>query len=259
MSQMSKTLEGRRKLVKIFRLDNSLIRPTVTSNDIANFFLVITNYIGFIIMHSGINVKNHRDVLTVDVMCDKLINSPTLESVRMLIGMVMGSQGKPSQATIDISYDNFLEFMRDEQWDAQNARPRAWLYQNCYEFGHFRTSEKTDGLFAGTLPLSFFLTRCTDLFGDHFSLGDMEKRIAETNEYFGGNEHFQATDVVLSNGSDDPWTLLGVKNDTKATGNYVVHIEGASHVADFYPSSNSDPNTLRIARQMTVKMIEDVL
>lgn len=88
MRQMSTTPEGRHELVKIFRcwnvsffskhfhlslmwleeqitenwfalffrLDDSLIRPTVSQKDIANFFLVISNYISFIVMHSGINV-----------------------------------------------------------------------------------------------------------------------------------------------------------------------------------------------------------
>lgn len=66
-------------------------------------------------------------------MCDKLINSPTLQSLRMLIGMVMRSQGKPSQATIDISYDNFLDSMRDEQWDTKNARRKhIHIILYCY-------------------------------------------------------------------------------------------------------------------------------
>uniref|UniRef100_A0A1I8ESX8 Serine carboxypeptidase S28 family protein n=1 Tax=Wuchereria bancrofti TaxID=6293 RepID=A0A1I8ESX8_WUCBA len=258
MRQMSTTLEGRRKLVKIFRLDDSLIRPTVSEKDIANFFLVISNYLSFIVMHSGINVKDHRDLLTLDVMCDKLIHSPSLESIRELIGMVMTSQGKSSHSAIDIGYNNFLDFMRDERWNTRNAQPRAWLYQNCHEFGHFRTSEEINGLFAGTLPLSFFLARCTDVFGNHFSLEDTENRIAETNEYFGGNKNFQGTDVILSNGSDDPWTLLGVTDGPSAINNYIIGIDGTSHVADFYPPSNSDSNSLRIAQYRIIQVIEDI-
>uniref|UniRef100_A0A0R3RVF7 Serine protease K12H4.7 n=1 Tax=Elaeophora elaphi TaxID=1147741 RepID=A0A0R3RVF7_9BILA len=272
MRQLSTTLEGRRELVRIFRLDDSLIRPTVSPHDIANFFLVISNYIGFIVMHSGINVKNHRDLLTLDMMCRKLTNSPTLESIRELIGMVMASQGKSPNSAIDIGYNSFLDFMRDERWNTRSVQPRAWLYQNCHEFGHFRTSEDINGLFGGTLPLSFFLARCTDVFGDRFTLEETEKRIAETNRYFGGNEHFQATDVILSNGSDDPWTLLGVYNGTSANGNYIVRIEGVfffpiflliitgtSHVADFYPPSNSDSNSLRMAQYRIIQMIENIV
>ncbi|VDN90329.1 unnamed protein product [Brugia pahangi] len=259
MRQMSTTLEGRRELVKIFRLDDSLIRPTVSDKDIANFFLVISNYISFIVMHSGINVKDHRDLLTLDVMCSKLTDSPSLESIRVLIGMVMISQGKSSHSAIDVGYNSFLDFMRDERWNTRNAQPRAWLYQNCHEFGHFRTSEELNGLFAGTLPLSFFLARCTDVFGDHFSLENTEKRIAETNEYFGGNKNFQGTDVILSNGSDDPWTLLGVYNGTSAINNYIICIEGTSHVADFYPPSNSDSNALRTAQYRIIQVIESIV
>uniref|UniRef100_A0A1I7VMQ1 Serine protease K12H4.7 n=1 Tax=Loa loa TaxID=7209 RepID=A0A1I7VMQ1_LOALO len=259
MRQMSTTHEGRRKLVKIFRLDDSLIRPAVSDKDVANFFLVISNYISFIVMHSGINVKDHRDLLTLDVMCSKLTHSPSLESIRELIGMVMASQGKSSHSAIDIGYNSFLDFMRDERWNTRNAQPRAWLYQNCHEFGHFRTSEEANGLFGGTLPLSFFLARCKDVFGGHFSLENTEKRIAETNEYFGGNQHFQATDVILSNGSDDPWTLLGIYNGTSAIGNFVICIEGTSHVADFYPPSNFDSNALRNAQYKIIRVIEDIV
>ncbi|MCP9260966.1 putative serine protease K12H4.7 [Dirofilaria immitis] len=38
-------------------------------------------------------LKNHRDLLTLDVMCNKLISSSSLQSIRLLIGMVMTSQG----------------------------------------------------------------------------------------------------------------------------------------------------------------------
>ncbi|VBB28270.1 unnamed protein product, partial [Acanthocheilonema viteae] len=259
MRQMSTTLEGRRELVKIFRLDDSLIRPTVSPNDIANFFFVISNYISFIVMHSGINVKNHRDLLTLDVMCNKLTHSPTLQSIRTLIEMVMTSQGKSSHSGIDIGYNSFLDFVRDERWNTHTSQPRAWLYQKCHEFGHFRTSEEMNGLFGGTLPLSFFLARCNDVFGNQFSLENTEKRIAETNQYFGGNEHFQTTDVILSNGSDDPWTLLGISNSTNAGGNYIICIEGTSHVADFYPPSISDSDSLRIAQYRIIELIEDMI
>ncbi|VDN02619.1 unnamed protein product [Thelazia callipaeda] len=157
MREMSETNEGRKDLVRIFRLDKSLNQPSVSQKDIANFFLVITNYISFIIMHSGINVKGHRDLLTLDTMCKKLTNSPLLESIRGLISMVMISQGKLPQSALDIGYKSFVDFMRDERWNTASSQPRAWLYQNCNEFGHFRTSEKPDGLFGGTLPLKYDL------------------------------------------------------------------------------------------------------
>uniref|UniRef100_A0A183D9V9 E3 ubiquitin-protein ligase n=1 Tax=Gongylonema pulchrum TaxID=637853 RepID=A0A183D9V9_9BILA len=138
-------------------LDDSLLRPTVSHKDIANFFLVISNYISFIVMHSGINVKGHRDLLTLDTMCRELTsNSSSLHSLRSIIAMVMVAHGKSPHSAIDVGYDSFLEFMRDERWNTQNAQPRAWLFQNCNEFGHFRTSERSNGLFAGTLPLRFF-------------------------------------------------------------------------------------------------------
>uniref|UniRef100_A0A8R1TQX9 Serine protease K12H4.7 n=1 Tax=Onchocerca volvulus TaxID=6282 RepID=A0A8R1TQX9_ONCVO len=259
MRQMSTTLQGRHELVKIFRLDNSLIQPTVSQKDIANFFFVISNYISFIIMHSGINVKDHRDLLTLDVVCDELISSPSLQTMRKLIGLVIATQGKSRHSDIDVSYDSFLKSVREERWNTPNIRPRLWLYQNCHEFGHFRTSENITGLFAGTLPLSFFLARCKDVFGDHFSVEEMESRIAETNQYFGGNQHFQATNVILSNGSNDPWTLLGLYNSTSATGNYIIYIEGTSHAADFYPPTYSDSSALRSAQSRIIQVIEDIV
>lgn len=55
-------------------------------------------------------------------MCSKLTYSPSLESIRVLIGMVMSSQGKSPHSAIDIGYDSFLEFMRDEHWNTRNAQ-----------------------------------------------------------------------------------------------------------------------------------------
>ncbi|CAG9539717.1 unnamed protein product [Cercopithifilaria johnstoni] len=87
----------------------------------------------------------------------------------------------------------------------------------------------------------------------------MEKRIAETNQYFGGNKHFKATDVILFNGSDDPWTLLGMCNSTDVIDDYIICIEGTSHAADIYPPRNSDSNALKNAQYRMIQMIEDIV
>ncbi|VDO59569.1 unnamed protein product [Onchocerca flexuosa] len=73
-------------------------------------------------MHSGVNVKDHRDSLTLDVVCDNLISSPTLQTMRKLIGMVIASQGKSHHSRIDVGYDNFLKSMREEHWNTRNTR-----------------------------------------------------------------------------------------------------------------------------------------
>uniref|UniRef100_A0A914RNP6 Uncharacterized protein n=1 Tax=Parascaris equorum TaxID=6256 RepID=A0A914RNP6_PAREQ len=100
--------------------------------------------------------------------------------------------------------------------------PRAWLYQNCNEFGHFATSEDPDGIFGDTVPLSFFIARCEDVFGAEYTKERILQNIAETNDYFGGNTNFKATDVIFPNGSDDPWFALGV---LEANGNDVIFID----------------------------------
>ncbi|VDM48499.1 unnamed protein product [Toxocara canis] len=250
LTEKMKTQAGRHEIVEIFRLDDSLIRPKVSVKDIQNFFFVVRNYINFIIMHSAINARMHRDVLTLRSMCD-ILDGVSIQSLRKVISMVMIAQGKSPNTAIDVSYDNFVKFMKNERYAQPSSQPRAWLYQNCNEFGHFATSEDRNGFFGDTIPLSFFIGRCQDVFGPEYTKERILQNIASTNTYFGGNKNFklfvpihlkrtlindkgidffsgilcsiQATDVIFPNGSDDPWFALGV---LEARGNDIIFIDG---------------------------------
>lgn len=49
---------------------------------------------------------------------------------------------------------NLMKFKKVSK-KKDEIKDRAWLYQACNEFGHFRTSENSNSLFAGTIPLKF--------------------------------------------------------------------------------------------------------
>ncbi|KHN87475.1 Putative serine protease K12H4.7 [Toxocara canis] len=255
LTEKMKTQAGRHEIVEIFRLDDSLIRPKVSVKDIQNFFFVVRNYINFIIMHSAINARMHRDVLTLRSMCD-ILDGVSIQSLRKVISMVMIAQGKSPNTAIDVSYDNFVKFMKNERYAQPSSQPRAWLYQNCNEFGHFATSEDRNGFFGDTIPLSFFIGRCQDVFGPEYTKERILQNIASTNTYFGGNKNFKATDVIFPNGSDDPWFALGV---LEARGNDVIFIDGTSHVADMYPSRSSDSHSLQLAQQRIRRKLEEFM
>ncbi|VDK19830.1 unnamed protein product [Anisakis simplex] len=117
-----KTLKGRREIVRVFRLDDSLLRPGMSEKDVQNFFFVVRNYINFIIMHSAINARIHRDLLTLHSMCDKLRGGTSIKQLRDVISMVMKAHGKSPLTPIDISYRNFVEFMKNERFGRPSSQ-----------------------------------------------------------------------------------------------------------------------------------------
>lgn len=58
----------------------------------------------------------------------------------------------------------------------------------------------------------------------------------------------QATNIVLPNGSLDPWHALGTYNMNNLTSMYPYLINGTAHCADMYPSYENEPVALSAAR-----------
>ncbi|PIO62932.1 hypothetical protein TELCIR_15489 [Teladorsagia circumcincta] len=54
-----------------------------------------------------------------------------------------------------------------------------------------------------------FTKMCTDVFGEQFSAAAIQNSIYRTNHRYGGKEHYRGTNVVIPNGSLDPWHALG--------------------------------------------------
>ena len=99
-------------------------------------------------------------------------------------------------------------------------------------------------------PLSFSVQQCRDIFGPKFNESAIVEDIKWTEMNYGGRNISKDTqNIVLPNGSIDPWHALGI---LKSVNIYVttIYIKGTAHCADMESPSEEDPPDLVRAREM---------
>lgn len=135
---------------------------------------------------------------------------------------------------------------------------RQWTYQTCVEFGFFQSSDLKDRQpFGDYFPVEFFIQQCADIFGSKFTTDLLQKGVQFTNDYYGGFK-LTVTNVILPNGSIDPWHALGITKDINEKAR-ALFINGTAHCADMYPDSPLDPPELTNAREKIADAIGDFL
>jgi len=132
-----------------------------------------------------------------------------------------------------------------------------WTYQTCTEFGYYQDSDLTNQPFGHSFPLSFSLRQCMDIFGPQFTPAMINSAINETNLYYGGR-NLQVSNVILPNGSVDPWHALGILTGLGPL-TPAVYIMGTAHCANMYPPRNLDPPELNYARTMITQQLQNWL
>ncbi|CAI4224932.1 unnamed protein product [Auanema sp. JU1783] len=122
---------------------------------------------------------------------------------------------------------------------------RGWMWLCCNQVGYMQTTDQGDNIFGSTVPLNLFINMCVDMFGtDMRHLFDGNTK---TQNYFGGADYYTATNIILPNGSLDPWHALGFYGNVSATTSWLL-INGTAHCSDMYPPYNGEPAALPAAR-----------
>ena len=100
--------------------------------------------------------------------------------------------------------------------DNDNAAARGWVWICCgMAMGWFETTDNGNGMFSNSVPLSYYLKECTDVFGPQINTAYVTKKVAESAGYLNYPWNYNATNVVLPNGGYDSWHALGTYvNDT---------------------------------------------
>ena len=112
-----------------------------------------------------------------------------------------------SSGCVDITYSSIIKSYRtletnnngESRWD------RQWLYQSCFEFGFFQSTDSSSQPFGSGYPIDLDLKMCKDVFGDAFDASSLDDTVQRNNLDFGGNNNFSGTRVLFTNGQIDPW------------------------------------------------------
>ncbi|KAF7490169.1 Putative serine protease K12H4.7 [Sarcoptes scabiei] len=187
--------------------------------------------------------------ITIEVLCSIMTDVTSYEKAIDRLAEVNQILMKVYETKcLDYKYEKFISKMKVVEFN-QTEFPgaRQWTYQTCTEFGFFQTSDAAGQPFGNYFPLNFYTQQCIDIFGKNFNEEFIESGISFTNSYY-GSKNLQVTNVIFSNGMIDPWHALGILKSINPTAIPLLMQETA-HCADLYPSSDSDPKSLRQARK----------
>jgi len=246
LQQMMGTAAGRKQLSTTFNLCPAFGDAMPSDKDIQNFYDTVMGNFMYTVQYSGDNVAYFANDLTIKVVCDMMTANngksvvQKLADVNTFVGQYFGGGCTGS------SYNDFINGMKQTSFDSAYADSRSWVWQTCTEFGYFQSTDKSNNIFGSTVPVSFYVDQCTQIYGSQFNQQSIQNAIDSTDNFYGGRDNFKGTNLVLPNGDVDPWHALGILT-TKGTAVAAV-ISGTAHCADMYPARAADPPGLTQAR-----------
>jgi pimeloyl-ACP methyl ester carboxylesterase len=178
------------------------------------------------------------DLCNIGKVCAALLNE-TGEPLAQLVGLARRFRAaEAAAACAPVDYEAQMTGPLQNTTLA-GGEARVWIYQTCTEFGFYQTCEQgTSCPWAqGFNSLAYNLRVCEDAFG--INAADVERAIAQTNEYYGGLAP-RSSRVLYPNGEVDPWrasSLLVPRGPEVPT----MFVPGASHHFWTHPSAASDP------------------
>ncbi|GMT33171.1 hypothetical protein PFISCL1PPCAC_24468, partial [Pristionchus fissidentatus] len=251
--QMTLDTEGRKKLNTKLHL-NPIFTDDTPYIEIDNFFENLFAVFQDVVQYSGdgrnnatMKGKGYKElcqVMTTDA-----------DDIEKLWNVIVWSNSKDEITITEFpnSYDNFIRDLRNETFDDEaeglpNASNRGWLWLQCSQLGVQQTTDQGKNIFGQIIPINYFIRLCKDGFGDDLmsAQNQYDRTSAYRKKYGTGN--YKATNVVLPNGSIDPWHKLGFNTPDEAAGVVPIAIDGTAHCADMYEQYDGEPADLAKAR-----------
>lgn len=145
---------------------------------------------------------------------------------------------------VDLDYLSYV----DENSNSSYAQMRAWTWIQCNELGWF---SKSAGFQSPWINISFSEKICRKLF--NVSIGNV-KVLAKR---YGGIKPRNSF-VLFTQGSNDPWSSVGISSIEKSMAQYLITIKGGSHCSDLNDSKN-ESKQIRMVKEEIVKILSDWL
>jgi len=245
IAQLMTTGAGRQSLKDYFNLCFT-IDPN-NANDVSYFYEGVLDAFMGVVQYSYDNVGVYRRELTIARLCSYM--EDTSQTVmRRMQNANRFVQSYYGGGCLYNSYAGWIEFAQDTSINGDAASDRAWLWQTCTEFGYYQSTDSPRNFYGQVVNIDYIVKQCAEIYGNQITNASVYAAVDLTNALYGGRDNFQGTNVVLPNGSLDPWHALGILTDPKPTVTAIL-ITGTAHVADMYPPASDDVAGLTAARE----------
>ena len=137
---------------------------------------------------------------------------------------------------------------------------RQWFYQSCLEYGYWQVAHENplESTRSSQIDLAYHHQICQRLFKI-----DELAAVEKTNDaFFYPILQDTTTNIIFTNGSNDPWSILSITpNSQWASNPNLIYelIEGTAHCADLHSPRTDDSVALTVAREKTSATIKQWL
>ncbi|KAJ5079482.1 protease s28 pro-x carboxypeptidase-related [Anaeramoeba ignava] len=149
----------------------------------------------------------------------------------------------PVNSCINLDVNNFQQMNAD----------RAWFWQKFTEFGYYKNTPQNSQLFFPNINMGFHYMYMNLLFGFM-----MDPAQDETNQYFGGYNFSDVTNIIFTNGRTDPWSKLSkLQNVSDSVTSYIY--DSAAHCAPYHEFNSAMQPDLIFVRDQIVAFLSEIL
>ncbi len=136
--------------------------------------------------------------------------------------------------------------MNTEIPDEATTGGRMWLYQTCTQFGYWPVAnhDRAVSVYSKYLTLEYYRGICNLVFG----LTTPANAQALNDKYYSALINGQATKILFTNGSEDPWSELSMASPAVKSQEFAYRVEGGHHCDDVLPEDANDSASLKGAR-----------
>jgi hypothetical protein len=137
-----------------------------------------------------------------------------------------------------------------------NARP--WFYQSCAEWGYWQNAyhDPRYSMRSRHINAAYHARLCQRLFG----MKEADDQAMNRSHYLRLLDPAQASRILFTNGSEDPWSELSissVRGNDRNPKTAVQWIDGGSHCSDLRSSAESDSDSLKAARARFSALLQE--
>ncbi|EAR85045.3 serine carboxypeptidase S28 family protein (macronuclear) [Tetrahymena thermophila SB210] len=171
-------------------------------------------------------------------MCDLLMSNQTFAGVLQNLATYALQVG--------VTPDQYGAYYLRNTTYSHERNARQWYYQVCSEFGWLFTPAKHYPMRSEILTMSYWTEWCNSAYDGAFPNTEV------TNNYFGGLD-IQATNLIFTNGGEDPWQWASKRTPTlPGMQSYIADCDQCAHCVDLRTPSPNDSPILKEIRNKTL-------
>lgn len=185
-----------------------------------------------------------------DTMCSIMTSPLFLSPLEAFANWTLEHYGTSFPSNCYYSTECLSNRTYSDEW-ASGGYP--WVWQCCSELAYWQVASP-GSIRSSLINISYFTNQCKSAFGPNTNADT----VAFNNKYGGAAPNI--TNVIATQGSDDPWQGAGVERALRESyPEFTAVCDGCGHCGDLYSPQSTDPTAIVVQRQAIASYLQSWL